>query len=198
MKKILLLVFLLCSQFNGFAQQDTIFSFFNVQQEQDRVVVIFTIRGGIQCSGLQVQRSIDNFNFQQVYEFPGICGSPSADETYIWTDENPNANKENFYRLELGSLGIVSSVKSIFFYATTPGKILLFPNPCSSCTIRFLNDQREKVQVSIYDLLGQLISEDVTSEDYYQFKSSEKSGMFLTIKIVFPNGREIFGKFIQE
>lgn len=55
--------------------------------------------GGNPCKGIRVHQSTDGINFQDIYEFPGICGSPSADESYYYTDESPGKNKLNFYRL---------------------------------------------------------------------------------------------------
>ena len=197
MKKIkLLLIFVLSFHF-GFAQQDSIFSFFNVVQENNKVVVFITINGGIQCSGLQVQRSTDSINFIQIYEFPGICGSPGADESYVYVDESPVKNAVNYYRLEVGNLGIVSDPKSVFFQYFEPEKLLITPNPCEDCTVRFPNDKREKVRIQLNSIDGKFLLEEETTNDFYSLKDFDTQGSIFFVSIFYENGKRISGKIVK-
>ncbi len=197
MKKIKLLLLFVLSFHFGFAQQDSIFSFFNVQQENNKVVIFITINGGIQCSGLQVQRSTDSINFIQLYEFPGICGSPGADESYVWVDDSPIKNVVNYYRLEVGNLGIVSDHKSVFFQYFEGDKLLITPNPCEDCTVRFPNDKREKVRIQLFSLDGKFLLEEVTTNNFYSLKNFDLQGSIFFVSIFYENGKKITGKILK-
>jgi len=197
LKKIkLLLLFVLSFQF-GFAQQDSIFSLFNVEQENNKVVVFITINGGIQCAGLQVQRSTDSINFLQIYEFPGICGSPGADESYVYVDDSPVKNAINYYRLEVGNLGIVSDQKSVFFQYFESYKLLITPNPCEECTVRFPNDKREKVRIQLFSIDGKFLMEEETTNNFYSLKNFDLQGSIFLVSILYENGKNITGKILK-
>ena len=197
MKKLKLLLLSVLSFHFGFAQQDSIFSFFNVQQESNKVVVFLTINGGIQCSGLQVQRSTDSINYNLVHEFPGICGSPGADESYFWVDDSPIKNEINYYRLEVGNLGIVSDHKSVFFQFFEGDKLLITPNPCEECTVRFPNDQREKVRIQLSSIDGKFLMEEETTNNFYSLKDFDLQGAIFFLSIFYENGKQITGKILK-
>ena len=197
MKKIKLLFLFVLSFHFGFAQQDSIFSFFNVQQENNKVVVFLTINGGIQCSGLQVQRSTDSINFIMIYEFPGVCGSPGADESYVWVDDFPVKNTINYYRLEVGNLGIVSDYKSVFFQYYKSDELLITPNPCEDCTVRFPNDKREKVRIQLSSIDGKFLLEEETSSNFYSLSNFDLKGSIFFVSIFYENGKKITGKVLK-
>ncbi|MBK9637294.1 MAG: hypothetical protein IPO63_05605 [Bacteroidetes bacterium] len=197
MKKIKLLLLFVLSFHFGFAQQDSIFSFFNVEQEDNKVVVFITINGGIQCSGLQVQRSTDSINFMMIYEFPGICGSPGADESYVYVDDSPVKNAVNYNRLEVGNLGIVSDPKSVFFQYFEGDKLLITPNPCEECTIRFPNEQREKVRIQLSSIDGKFLMEEETTNNFYSLNDFYLQGSIFLVSIFYENGEKITGKALK-
>ena len=185
MKKIILLLLFVLSFHFGFAQQDSIFSFFNVQQENNKVVVFLTINGGIQCSGLQVQRSTDSINFIMIYEFPGVCGSPGADESYVWVDDFPVKNT------------IVSDPKSVFFQYYKSNELLITPNPCEDCTVRFPNDKREKVRIQLSSIDGKFLLEEETSSNFYSLSNFDLKGSIFFVSIFYENGKKITGKVLK-
>jgi hypothetical protein len=197
LKKIKLLILFVLSFHFGFAQQDSIFSFFNIRQENNKVVVFITINGGIQCSGLQVQRSTDSINFIQVHEFPGICGSPGADESYVWIDDFPVRNTINYYRLEIGNLGIISDIRSVFFQYFESDKLLITPNPCEDCTVRFPNDQREKVRIQLFSIDGKFLMEEETTNNFYSLKDFDLQGSIFFVSIFYENGKKITVKILK-
>jgi hypothetical protein len=197
--KFLLLLFsiLLLSSRISCAQQDSIFAFFNVQQDANKVVVFLTIKGGIQCSGLQVQRGSDSINYTLVHEFPGVCGSPSADESYVWVDDSPLKNTVNYYRLEIGNLGIVSEHKFVFFQYFEGDKLLITPNPCEDCTIRFPNDKREKVRVQLFSIDGKFLLEEESTNNFYSLQNFRLQGSIFMVKVSYENGTQITGKVLK-
>ncbi len=186
MRTLLLFLFLL-QQLQVSAQADTVFANFSGQQAGDEVVIYFTVRGGIQCTDVRLERSTDQQNFQVIYELPGVCGNPTKDESYILTDNSPIANTSNYYRLEMGSLGIYSAIIDVDFFKFTSGEIIIQPNPCTQCSIYFPNHRRENCSISLYDYHGKQILQSTSSDETYQLSTITSSGIYL-IEIRYPDG----------
>jgi hypothetical protein len=186
LRTLLLFLFLL-QQLQVSAQADTVFANFSGQQAGDEVVIYFTVRGGIQCTDVRLERSTDQQNFQVIYELPGVCGNPTKDESYILTDNSPAANTSNYYRLEMGSLGIYSAIIDVDFFKFTSGEIIIQPNPCTQCSIYFPNRRRENCSISLYDYHGKQILQSTSSNETYQLSAITSSGIYL-IEIRYPDG----------
>ena len=186
MRTLLLFLFLL-QQLQVSAQADTVFANFSGQQAGDEVVIYFTVRGGIQCTDVRLERSTDQQNFQVIYELPGFCGNPTKDESYILTDNSPIANTSNYYRLEMGSLGIYSAIIDVDFFKYTSGEIIIQPNPCTQCSIYFPNRRRENCSISLYDYHGKQILQSSSNNETYQLSTITSSGIYL-IEIRYPDG----------
>lgn len=198
MKKTHLLSLILFLSFESFAQSDSIFSYFTVQQKDNSIVLLFTIKGGIQCTGLKVERSGDGMSYQEIYEFPGICGSPGADESYIFTDAYPERNKINYYRMQIGSSGIFSTAQHVFFTYYVAGKLQVHPNPCSSCTIRFPNDKKDLCGISIYNSSGQLVQQLTTREQFFYMPDMLFDQGLFYIEVACKTGTVLTGRVIRE
>jgi hypothetical protein len=186
LRTLLLFLFLL-QQLQVSAQADTVFANFSGQQAGDEVVIYFTVRGGIQCTDVRLERSNDQQNFQVIYELPGVCGNPTKDESYILTDNSPIANTSNYYRLEMGSLGIYSAIIDVDFFKFTSGEIIIQPNPCTQCSIYFPNRRRENCSIFLYDYHGKQILQSTSSNETYQLTTITSSGIYL-IEIRYPDG----------
>ncbi|MBK9319331.1 MAG: hypothetical protein IPM91_11205 [Bacteroidetes bacterium] len=197
MKAYLLFLFSFLT-LQSFGQGDSIFSFFSVQQQANEVALFFTVKGGIQCSGVRVQRSVDGMNFTTLYEFPGVCGSPSGDESYLYIDELPEKNRLNYYRLEVGSLNLFSEEKQILFYFYEKGKLQISPNPCTVCTIRFPNEKREPCEIFVYNYEGRLIYRNITKENFLSLENAFQAEGFLHIYVIYKDGKKISGNLISE
>ncbi|MBP7167920.1 MAG: T9SS type A sorting domain-containing protein [Bacteroidia bacterium] len=196
MRTLLLFLFLL-QQLQVSAQADTVFANFSGQQAGDEVVIYFTVRGGIQCTDVRLERSTDQQNFQVIYELPGVCGNPTKDESYILTDNSPAANTSNYYRLEMGSLGIYSAIIDVDFFKFTSGEIIIQPNPCTQCNIYFPNRRREICSISLYDYHGRKILQSTISDETYQLSSISSSGVYL-IEIRYPDGGVRRGRVVVQ
>ena len=196
MRTLLLFLFLL-QQLQVSAQADTVFANFSGQQAGDEVVIYFTVRGGIQCTDVRLERSTDQQNFQVIYELPGVCGNPTKDESYILTDNSPAANTSNYYRLEMGSLGIYSAIIDVDFFKFTSGEIIIQPNPCTQCSIYFPNRRRENCSISLYDYHGKQILQSTSSNETYQLSNITSSGIYL-IEIRYPDGGVRRGRVVVE
>lgn len=196
MRTLLLFLFLF-QQLQVSAQADTVFANFSGQQAGDEVVIYFTVRGGIQCTDVRLERSTDQQNFQVIYELPGVCGNPTKDESYILTDNSPAANTSNYYRLEMGSLGIYSAIIDVDFFKFTSGEIIIQPNPCTQCSIYFPNRRRENCSISLYDYHGRNILQSTSSDETYQLTAITSSGVYL-IEIRYPDGGVRRGRVVVQ
>lgn len=183
MKKLLLFIALSLFANKNLAQTDgdTLFNAFFLQSSPAGVTISFTVKGGILCTGLAIERSLNGIEYDQIFEFPGVCGNPGADETYSYLDATPFLNQLNYYRLKIGGLGLYSSAISIRHLVFTQGAVLVSPNPCSNCTIVFPNDKRERCIVRTYKMNGEMTGETITTESSGLLKTV--SGLqFVTIE----------------
>ena len=181
----------------GSGPADTLFTFFSGSQASQSVLISFTIRGGVTCQGIQIMRSIDKINYVQVHEIQGVCGNPTFDESYNWTDESPAPNQYNYYKIDLGSLGLSSGVITVKYIGYNSDGFHMFPNPCSeACNIYFSNSSRSLHQYIIYDSLGRVIITGETDSDEIQIDSNNlNSGIFRFV--VYVNSEPRFnGKFV--
>ncbi len=189
MRQFLVTILLMATAANAFSQEagDTLFNAFYLQSNPAGITISFTVRGGIQCTGVSIERSGDGVNFGEIYEYPGVCGSPGADETYSYLDVSPLANRLNYYRLSIGGFGLKSSVKSILHYVITAGEILVIPNPCTDCVVRFPNEKKENCRVRVSDTSGREITSTETRAS--EFSLTEGAGL-LMVTIEYPGNEQ--------
>ncbi|HEX5003617.1 MAG TPA: T9SS type A sorting domain-containing protein [Bacteroidia bacterium] len=168
MKKILILLFCLLAVFNARAQQDTLFRYISAIQTSDGVLLQFTIVGGITCTGVKIERSGDGELFETVHEFVGVCGSVTVDESYSFLDRNPEPNHLNYYRLELGSLGLFSDPLKVLYLDFSGDGVVVAPQPChETCTIWFPNFSNEKHLIKLYDTTGKKVLEESGGDNHF-------------------------------
>ena len=156
-----LLFFILVSGFSisTAISQSIILRNFSLSKIGDSVLLKWTIKQGETCNGIQVERSSDNLNFQEVGNIPGVCGSPDFAQTFEFLDTNPVVNTTNYYRLVLGNTGY-SEVRSIEVIALNEDGILVLPNPASeSTTVYFKNDFNKLYTLKLFSSAAKLILE---------------------------------------
>lgn len=178
------------------AQLEDILLQFDAVQTDNKIQLIFTIKSGNTCNGIQIYRSPDSLTFNEIGDIQGICGSSGRDESYSFTDNSPIGNKTNYYRLQLGTLGY-SYVAKLFFIKPDGNNALLFPNPLTNETIiTFLNTSREEVSLSVFSSQGNSIySSDPTRENKFYLNKEDYSPGLYFFNII-SDGRPIFsGKF---
>ena len=90
---------------NVFAKHNSIFDNFTVFENNEKVYLNWTIISGSTCNGIQIYRSTDSISYFKIGSIAGICGSSSTATNCNFTDNNPEKNKFNCYRLELGGNG---------------------------------------------------------------------------------------------
>lgn len=180
----------------SFSQADSIFSNFYIQQNSSSVLVSFRVKGGIQCNGVTIERSTDNATFQNIFEFPGVCGSPGSDEDYSYTDNSPIKNTENYYRIRVGTTGIVTLTKSLFFFDLRTGVLPVIPNPCSDCMLRFPGLNTDGYTIKIFDYTGKLLLEEKTSAFFYDLSRITDRGV-LFLEVTDKNQQNYLAKILK-
>jgi hypothetical protein len=158
------LILLLIFSCTAVTAQDTIFTAFNARQTNEGILITFTIRSGITCSGVRLLRGSNENTFQEIHEFIGVCGSVNTEESYSFTDHAPLKNQYNFYKLDLGTLGLTSSTIAVYYIDYGQDEFSVFPNPAvETSTIHFENFNSDVHQFIFYDIEGRAVHSGETS-----------------------------------
>ena len=157
MKRFLSLVPLLIASFSIFAQNEDALLQFQAVQVDNKVQLDFVIKAGYTCNGIQIYRSSDSLNFIEIGDIQGICGSSDRNESYTFSDFSPEKNKNNYYRLQLGTLGNSFTIY-LFFVSATDNMALVFPNPVTGeSTVYFLNNAHAELQLTVFSCDRKLV-----------------------------------------
>ncbi|MCE3227581.1 MAG: hypothetical protein K0S32_2132 [Bacteroidetes bacterium] len=124
MKKILILFFCALA-ITALPQRIQNFNVFSAGQS---VGIRFTVTKGPQCNGYTIYHSLDSVNFNQIYNYPGICGDMNSNQDYTYTHTTPALNQPNFYKIDLFPIE-VSEIKRIHVGENQLPSILVYPNP---------------------------------------------------------------------
>lgn len=195
-KKLLIFAFLICSLLAK-AQNPPMLLSFELNRFQNEIIVNWEIAGGSLCSGLQVEHSTDSINFTSIYDYPGVCGSSTANERYTFAHTNPSINKKNYYRINLSTNGI-SEILSITFIKLEDSGYALFPMPLeSSSKIYFSNDNNETAAIIVYNSSGAIAyqSQPTKTNEFNLGTLSLPFGLY-HFSIVVADRKNIDGKFI--
>lgn len=163
-----------------------------------RIRVAWTMQGGSTCFGLDVERSTDGIDFQQVHRIEGICGDPTIAVPFSWIDGSPPELSTVYYRIMFGLEGY-SSVKSVEFHQLTTSSYRFFPSPTRGEARLLLNvEPSASVDVRIYDAMGGLVLERSGSlgNDIQLFLVDLASGTY-TFQAV-SEGQRSIGRFVKE
>lgn len=141
---------------------------FTAEVLKDGVVLNWRTATELNNSGFQVERSIDNKTFYQVGFVPGY-GTTTEPKSYTFTD-NTVESGIYYYRLKQIDLnGTYSYSDVVNADVGLPADYSLkhnYPNPFNpSTTIEFSAPVQAKVTISVYNLVGELVSE-IISGDY--------------------------------
>lgn len=170
---------------------------FILVENNGRVYLNWTIVSGSTCSGIQIFRSVDSISYSQIGSIAGICGSSSSAKNYNFTDENPQINKINFYRLELGGNG-TSQVLSVEIIDISAGGYQIRPNPVvGNSKIYFNNNTRLEHQLLIYNLNGTQVFSSITMKDFFELNSAAfSSGIYIFTIASQGNLPKVLGKIM--
>jgi hypothetical protein len=159
--------------------QSAFLSAFSGFQMDQSVLLNFTIRGGITCLGIDIERSSDSINFKVIGSISGICGSTSEEVTYSFEDSDPLINQPNHYRLLLGQVGY-SEILAVAFLDYTNGAVVI-PNPfLEKTTIYFPDGFGNDRMLKLFDLAGKLVRQQPVSGNAIELEASGFSpGLYL-------------------
>ncbi len=196
MKKYILIVLLFTGSILVQAQNPPMLLSFEVNRFQNELLVTWEIESGNLCTGLKVEHSSDSINFTSIYEYPGICGSSSANERYSFSHKNPNANARNYYRINLNTNG-VSAILGITFIKLEESGYALFPMPIESGSkLYFSNENNGTADIAIFNSSGAVVLnlEGLKTNELSLDKINLPLGVY-HFKIMVAD-RKIEGKFI--
>ena len=142
--------------FQGFSQEHEILSYFFGLIKDDLIILKWGITGGNTCNGILINHSVDDINYEQVGEIPGICGSQIAEVPYTFIHDSPVSGQNNYYKLELGLQGS-STPLIITFYNTSENGYLLFPNPGVEVLQIVVTGNGEPTELLFRDVSGKII-----------------------------------------
>lgn len=183
-------ILFLMGNINFCMAQKVNFSGFELYQNEDDVLVHWNIDSGATCNGIGILRSIDDtLHFIEVGYIPGICGNSTSSTPYNFSDNNPELNKTNYYKIRMG-FSQFSEIKSIYFSYIKPNELLLLPNPSHDyCDIKFNNDKHESLSIEITNDKGQqvMIINDLKQNSYKLNVSFLKPG---TYNVLLVNNNE--------
>ena len=141
---------------------------FNGKVINDKVVLNWRTATETNNKGFSIERSPDNIAFTQVGYVPGF-GTSTESHSYSFSLTLSNSDKQYFRLKQINFDGTSEYSNVIEVNTPVPGEYLLsqnYPNPFNPTTnISFSLPVEAKVKVSIYNSLGQKIS-DLTNQQY--------------------------------
>lgn len=168
------------------------FSGFTLYQNEDDILVHWNIDSGATCNGIGILRSIeDTLHFIEVGYIPGVCGNSTSSTPYNFSDNNPELNKTNYYKIRMG-FSQFSETKSIYLSYIQPNELLLLPNPSHDfCEIKFNNEKHESLSIEITNDNGQQVFfiQDIKQDVYKLNVSFLKSGTYTIL--LSNNGKKL-------
>lgn len=165
-------------------------------QYNQKVIVSYLISAGNSCAGYQILRSNDSINFDVIYDYAGICGESTKPQNITFTDESPQKNRKNYYKV-LIQPSDYSDVISVFYSDLTEKGYLLMQNPITN-NLYVLSDLDSGI-LKIYDQTGKLTLSLSPNQQglYHEDVSWLGNGLYYFI-LENAKGKPLYGKFIKE
>lgn len=137
----------------------------------------------LNSSRYEIQRSLNNIDFETVGVVTTKNSNTSIAQYYSFTDNSNNLNQSSFYRLKMIDLdnsftySSVKVVKGSGFQA----EISLFPNPAYGNQTITINNISEPSSIRIFDYAGRLIQKMSSTGNSVQIKKLQKGNYFVNI-----------------
>lgn len=189
---------LLTTMSSGFSQVDELLASFSISQNENTVIINFSINGGASCDGVEIERRLESeTEFTLAGGISGVCGGSKFEEHYTEVDEAPILNEKNIYRLKLGNQGYSEEKYLVVVELVNDYKI--YPQPArEQIFIQFNNPNQERVSLSVYTIEGQvIISNAVYTESLIYINGSELTEGIYLFQLSFDSNKLITGKFIR-
>jgi hypothetical protein len=190
--------FVILSLFSAMALSgQTIIYNFQALALQDSVRLTFTVLQGSVCSGYEVWKGSDSLNLQQIYSYPGLCGSITSPVSYSYTDFSPNKLTPNFYQIRIPP-GYYSEVKRVDIAASF-SDLLIYPQPVEDLlNIKINNRKNYYYEMNICDRYGR--KKAFASGNVIERISINVSGLaegVYPFYIILGDGSAFRGKFLK-
>ena len=181
---------------SGQAQEHPFLSHFGLTEVSGGVRLDWTMNSGSTCFGIQILRSFDGLNFEQIGAISGECGSVSEPVDYEFLDERPEAFRTHYYRLELGVNG-PSSIQTILVDQVIQGEsIVLYPDGERHVIVYTRIPLNEDALLTVHDIRGQrLVSTRVKDGYRIRLDNGLRPGGIYIFRVE-HEGRVISGKFL--
>lgn len=169
---------------------------FKAEEINGNVYLTWTIQQGFTCNGVDVERSTDSVNYLKIGDIEGICGSSAEEIHYDFTDNFPEKNTRNFYRLSLGGL-LYSHFISIDIIDIPANNYLVVPNPFNvNSQIFFENSAYAQCTLNVYLPDGSPVKEMFTSGEVFNLDREYFSSGLYFFRISYDNGKaSVAGRF---
>ena len=177
-----------------FAQNEDVVLFFSADEFNKNVLLTWTISEGNTCNGIDIFRSIDGANYTKIGDIEGICGSGVESIDYSFTDNFPEKNVFNHYRLSLGGLGYSYSVK-VEVIDIPANSYQIRPQPINEKgLLLFNNNTKKQAELFVFNMNGELVFQRETAESEIKLREMMRfpSGQYSFILML--NEKEITGK----
>lgn len=190
----LLLIYLLGVQLQTFAQDISPYlKNFGAQVHQNDVYLEWTTRVGFSCEDVVVEHGTDSGSLIPVYTWPGICGSQSSEERYVYTFTSLGAGS-HYFRLDLGLTGKSHILSAYINPRTNTASVI--PSPAGPESILYWqNNFHQSFNVNLYNSRGVPVYQTVTDQDMLPLKSILLLPGMYSYRIVSPN-QVYSGKFL--
>lgn len=174
-----MVIFLLAIINQAFAGQgDQYLTRFSVDQTGGKVLIQFTTVNGFSCEDIRILAGTDSNALEEIYLYPGICGSEDKEVYYSYLWGEPIYNQKIYIRIDLGLFG-ETVAHEILVNRILENQSQVVPNPIiSDSRLIFDLEQGESCDVFIYDSRGQIIHE----------LKDEKAGDIVLQQIDFKGG----------
>lgn len=184
--KILIVWLIILNSIKG--QSIAFVSDFKLIEVEQGVFLNWQIDSGYICQGIDILRSNDGVNFEEIGHISGVCGSLTKDVSYSFLDSSPENGRSNYYRLKINGFG-ETEILELFFLSIPDDGARVYPNPASQqqVNVKFENSNNDRFLLRVVSLDGRLILSEETIENEFVIPSNELSPGIYTILISGPS-----------
>lgn len=181
----------------NYAQEHPFLSRFELQELQGAVRVEWTMIGGNTCFGIQIKRSLDGLNFEEVGRIEGLCGNVNEATNYSFVDTTPVSLVNHYYQLELGLNGQSSVQELVFDQVVGTSSIVVYPESSQGIVIYSALPLDLSARFELYDMDGSVLTSGTVPEgNKIQLNKAMRAGSIYVYRIL-QNGVEVRGKLFM-
>lgn len=151
-----------------------------VISEESVNTIIWTVPAGVSCDNVSVEYSADSFFFNEIYNYPGVCGGGNTAQTYQFRHRDVPTGS-SYYRIYSRTLGYSEVVSTQ--NREKPNRLIAFPNPFIDFASILMIDVFNPVDIYLISAQGYLISLEtgVNPASYTLFRKNLTPGMYYLV-----------------